>query len=210
VIYEKISSSDQPMASWSTGKTAQQELVEVRLELEYQKQENARLQEKIKKLEAVASKKKSSGTLLLDHTSHSSSSNRRFIRRENEKEEALTTYDFEAFEDFLEDYKDENFQLYFDQDNIAFQSEFFHTFLELKPKLVLDLAIENARIRLQEDPQDSSRIRKDYLLERLDQKFTEYPDCFCSAFEHWIDSINHKYKDKHLYTKEIYEERGDL
>jgi len=104
------------MASWSTVKTAQQELVKVRLELEYQKQENARLREKIQELEAAKSKRKSSGTLSLDYTSHSSSSNRRFIRREIEKEEALTTFDFEAFEDFLEEYKDENYQLYFDQD----------------------------------------------------------------------------------------------
>ena len=116
MIYEKISKSDQPMASWSTVKTAQQELVKVRLELEYQKQENARLREKIQELEAAKSKRKSSGTLSLDYTSHSSSSNRRFIRREIEKEEALTTFDFEAFEDFLEEYKDENYQLYFDQD----------------------------------------------------------------------------------------------
>ena len=198
------------MASWSTGKTAQQELVEVRLELEYQKQENARLRERIQELEAGVSKKKLSGTFSLDHTSHSSSSNRRFIRREIEKEEALTTFDFEAFEDFLEEYKDENYQLYFDKDNIEFQSEFFHTFLELKPKLVLDLAIKKASKKLQEDPQDPRRIRKDYLLGRLDQKFTEYPDCFCAAFEHWIDSINHKYKDRHQYSKEIYDEIGDL
>jgi len=198
------------MASWSTVKTAQQELVEVRLELEYQKQENARLREKIQELVAVKSKRKSSGTLSLDYTSHSSSSNRRFVQRETEKEEALNTFDFEAFEDFLEEYKDENYQLYFDQDNIEFQNEFFHTFLKLKPKLVLDLAIKKAKKKLQEDPKDSSRIRKEYLLGRLDQKFTEYPDCFCSAFEHWIDSINHKYKDKHQYTKEIYDEIGDL
>jgi len=73
--------------------------VEVRLEHEYQKQETARLRETIKKLAAVASQKKSSGTLLPGYTAHSISSNRRFIRRENEKEEALTTFDFEAFED---------------------------------------------------------------------------------------------------------------
>jgi len=97
------------MASRSTGKTAEQELVEVRLELEYQKQENERLREKIQELEAVKSKKKSSGTLWEGYSSHSSSSNRRFMQKELEKETALTTFDFEDFEDFLEDYKDENY-----------------------------------------------------------------------------------------------------
>ena len=206
----KNSNSVQPMASESNRQTAQQDLVEVRLELEYQKQENDRLRERIKELEASQSKKKSSGRLSLDHSSHSSSSNRRFMQKELEKEKALTTFDFEDFEDFLEEYKDSNHELYFDQDNIEFQSEFFHTFLKLKPRLVLDLAIEKAKKQLKEDPQDSRKIRKDYLLNRLDGKFFEYPDCFCSAFEKWIHNINYKYKDRHQYTKEIYEEIGDL
>lgn len=200
---------DQPMTSEGSQQSLEKELAEVRFEFGNQQQENTRLLERIKELEEAKSRKKKSGTQS-DTSSHSSARNRRFMEREGEKEKALTTFDFEDFEDFFKDFKEEHYQIYFTQDNLEFESEFFSTFLKYKSKKVLDLAIKNAKKELEEDPQNLRKIRKEYLLGRLEEKFVEYPDCYCSAWEDWIDTINDKYCDKHQYTKGIYEELGDF
>ena len=75
--------------------------------------------------------KKWSGTLSGDYSSNSSSSNRRFMQKEGEKGKALTTYGFEDFEDFLEDFKDEHYQFYFDQDNLEFIMSYCTQFVNI-------------------------------------------------------------------------------
>jgi len=75
------------------------------------------------------------------------------MKKEGEKLEALTTYNFRAFDQYLDTFKEAN-PKYLEQDQKEFESEFYSTFLKHSPYLVLDLVIKRTDKELTEFPQD--------------------------------------------------------
>jgi len=78
-----------------------------------------------------------------DNSSHSTASNKEFMRKKGEKIEALTTYNFRAFDDFINICKEENPE-FFTQDQIEYESEYYKDFLEEPSKTVLDLVTKKS------------------------------------------------------------------
>jgi len=138
-------------------------------------------------------------SIQFEHSSHSSSSNRRFNIRELAKEEALTTYNFRAFNDFLDSYEEENPDL-INQDQTEYESEHYKEYLELPCKTLLDLEIQNASKDCRDLPGDPDKQIKKALLLHLEERFQEHPLCYDSAWYLFIQEIEEKYKGKHIFN----------
>ena len=179
----------------------QEDLEGVNQELALQK---IQIEQLIKRVEILEEKPPNS-VAFGDHSSHSTASNKAFVRKESEKFDALTTYNFEAFNQYLDNFKEENPQ-YFEQDEIEFESEFFHTFLKNSPYQVLDLAFKRVNKKLTEFPQDSSVLEEKALLDKTLERFNQYPGCYESAWENFIYEVELEYKGAHNYSKGDYDE----
>jgi len=174
----------------------QEELKGVYQELAIQKTQIYKL---IKRVEILEEKPPHS-IAFGDHSSHSTASNKAFVREKCEKFDALTTYNFKAFIQYLDNFKEEN-PKYFEQDQIEFESEFFSTFLKNSPYQVLDLAFKRINKKLTESPQDSTTLEEKEVLEKILKRFQQYPGCYESAWENFIYEVELEYKGAHNYSK---------
>jgi len=179
----------------------QEDLKGVYQELAIQKNQIHKLIQRVEILE----EKPPNSIAFRDHSSHSTASNKAFVRKECEKFDALTTYNFKAFDQYLDNFKKEN-PKYFEKDQTEFESEFFSTFLKNSPYQVLDLAIKRINKNLIESPQDSTILEEKALLDKILKRFQQYPGCYESAWENFIYEVELEYKGAHNYSKGDYDE----
>jgi len=193
-----------PMPKTNKHKALVEEIKGIHQELRNQRAINERLSQRIDNLEKALSRKEQPEENE-QSSSSSSSINSVVTFTETEKEEALTTYNFQAFSTFHEEFKSTLHYSYFSRERLEQVSENYENFLTSGTKKVLDLAIRKNDKEIEESSQNSEEIEKRILLQKLEKEFEAHPDCYCEAWFDYINTLEEKYQAEHLFSRGIYE-----
>ena len=203
-LYVFDKTKDHPMPKINKHKALVEEIKGIHQELRDQRAINERLFQRIDDLEKALSSKEQSEEKE-QSSSSSSSINSVVTITEAEKEEALTTYNFQAFSTFHAEYKSTLHHSYFSRERLEQVSENYENYLTSGTKKVLDSAIRKNDKEFEESSQNSVEIEKRILLQTLEKEFEAHPDCYCEAWYDYINKLEEKYQAEHSFSRGIYE-----